>query len=105
MQAVQHPDFARRVELELQEKRKSEPGATKTRQLVLLKDTIKEVSRRLEKEHRGHDLAITLEDRLGITMKYLRTAERGHLGEISLCLERYRICGSMSLTLTRSKGI
>ena len=85
---IQHPDFARRVGLEFQEQLKLEPEATRTRQLVLLKGAIKTVSRRLEKEHRGHDIATTLEDRLGITMKYLRAAEQGHLGEISFCLER-----------------
>ncbi len=53
------------------------------------KCTIQEVSRRLEKKCRGHSLATALEDRLGLTMKYFRAAEGGHLGEISMCVERY----------------
>ena len=60
-----------------------------TKRLVLLKDCIKEVSRQLEKQDRGHHPATGLEDRLGITMKFLRAAEQGHLGEISKCLELY----------------
>ena len=87
--AVQHEDFSRRTMLEYYAKKADEPQASRTRQLILLEDSVKEVGSRLDREARGHTQAVELEDRLGVVMKYLRAVENGAPGEISICLEKY----------------
>ena len=47
------------------------------------------VSRNLSRTSTGITAVITLGDKLGVVMKFLRAAERGVVGEISVCLQLY----------------
>eukprot|EP00959_Pyramimonas_sp_CCMP1952_P036459 763250-Pyramimonas_sp.AAC.1 len=54
---------------------------------------MKEVAEGIFKLGAKLEAVTTLEDRLGITMKFLRASEQGSLGEISRCLEWYpKLC-------------
>ena len=50
---------------------------------------MREVAGNICKDASGWVLAVELEGRLGITMKFLRAIEQGMLGEVAVCLQRY----------------
>ena len=86
-EVIEHPDFARRTALAFGVKRREEPAASRLRRLLLLKSAMKEVAEGIFKHGATQEAVTALEDRLGITMIFLRASEQGSLGEISICIE------------------
>ena len=112
--AVNHADFARRLSLEYYESLKSLPNPHAIAKLRLYKNCIKTVAERLDKEMGTPPLAVDFEDRIGVTMKFIRAAENGYINDISSCLLRYpllkevvenpyAIGGNMSRQLQKAK--
>ena len=56
---------------------------------MLLKEAIKEVSDRCENDSGCVTTAESLEDRLGTTMKFMKSSEAGFIIAISACIARY----------------
>ncbi|CAK0893710.1 unnamed protein product, partial [Prorocentrum cordatum] len=82
--------------------------------LLMFKATMKEVAFRLDTDVGRPPAATDLEDRLGVTMKFVRAVEQGLAGAISSCLERYPhladlidnpydVSGNLSLRLHAAK--
>ena len=72
-----------------QEKIKEFLESISLRKINLLKDAMREVISNLCKNASRWALAVEMEDRLGITMKFLRAIEYGMLGEVAVCLQMY----------------
>ena len=87
--AVKHEDFPRLVALNFNARLKDSPEASNIQKLMIIKNSIKEVSERLDKDACSIVTAESLEDRLGVTMKFIRSSEAGFLGAISACIVRY----------------
>ena len=86
---IYHEDFTRQVHLSFQEKRRQQPMAAGIRVLKLLKEAIKETGQHLSSASGSLQAAVEMEDRLGVTMRFLRAAEQGAPGSVSTCLLRY----------------
>ena len=80
---VRHPDFARQVRLEYHQKVAECPGASSLQRLQMLKDSMRFVATHCIPPVGRMPEAVDLEDRLGVTMKFLRAAEAGAMGCIS----------------------
>ena len=87
--SVTHEDFPRRVALNYNSKVAEAPHSTDIEKLVMLKTSMREVSTHIDKSSLGHAAAISFEDRLGVTIRFIRAFESGFLGVISTCLARY----------------
>ncbi|CAK0825379.1 unnamed protein product, partial [Prorocentrum cordatum] len=69
----------------------SEPSASPPRRLVLLKRAMREAAENFGFEASGPPGPLAHEDRLGVTMKFLRASEKGSAGGVSQCIQRYPI--------------
>ena len=89
MRGLNHHDFPRRLALEYFAclKDHSEPNAI--HKLRVYKDCIKRVADRLEGDLALPPQAVDLEDRIGVTMRFIRATEKGYASDISSCLLRY----------------
>ena len=87
--AITHEDFTRLALPSFHEKCRLEPAASGTRHLKMLKEAMKETGKHLSSQFGQHRGAVELDDRLGVTMRFLRAAEHGAMGSISTCLLRY----------------
>ena len=81
----------RRTILAYEEKKQSDLNSTGLCNLRFLKEAMQEVSKGLRKETSGAKEDITLEDRLGTTMRFLRAVENRAAGSISCCLHFYPV--------------
>ena len=81
--------FPRLVALNFNTKLKDSPEASNIHKLMIIKDSIREVSERMDKDASAIVTAESLEDRLGVTMKAIRSSGVGFLGAISACIGRY----------------
>jgi exonuclease III len=83
------PEWATRVALKYGELRQSDPARDQPlRRLVLVKQAIREVSLSMGKE-RKHNIAKTMEDKLGWSMTFLRAAEDTRLNVMEKCALAY----------------
>ena len=87
--AIRHPDFKRRVFLELGESMKETHDVTAIKKLQLFKLAVRKVARNIAADQSTPTVAESLEDRLGLSMKLLRSVEAGLPGEVSKCIGAY----------------
>jgi hypothetical protein len=89
--ATNHDDFPRLVALNFNDKIKQNTRSLSNgiQKLVLLKEAIKEVGSRLDSAAEQRIPAESLEDRLGITMKFIRSVEGWLCGAIPSCIVSY----------------
>ena len=93
--AVEHEDFPRLVTLAYQDKLKDDLQASSVRKLTMLKSAMREVGLRLQQATGGFKQAVNMEDKLGTTMKCIRSVENGFMSGISVCIQRYPHLTSM----------
>ena len=55
----------------------------------MLKSAMKEVGLRLQQATGGFKQAVNMEDKLGATMKFIRSIEGGFMSGVSVCIQRY----------------
>ncbi|MDA8582658.1 reverse transcriptase domain-containing protein, partial [bacterium] len=84
-----HRDFVRRVQLEWGERLQHLADLSGLGRLRLLKAVMRDVGTGLTRDHTGLQPAADDEDRLGVTMRFLRAAEQRCPAVISRCLVRY----------------
>ena len=65
------------------------PDISDVGKLKLLKTAMRHATKAVQVKQNMTTLAITLEDRLGITLRFLRALEFGRLGSVNSCLLRY----------------
>lgn len=87
--AFRHDDFPRLLALDYFRKVEEQPEASPIATLHMYKSSIKEVARRLDESMGTPPPATSFEDRLGVAMKFIRSVEKGAVGEISSCIIRY----------------
>ena len=95
-----HPDFARRCRLAFDDKLQSELSAdgeapSRLKQLALLKTCMREVTSGLASTIVDLSEATETSDKLGLVMKFLRSAEKQSLTAMSQCLTRYPLIASL----------
>ena len=91
-----HEDWPRRVALEFDSRLAEEPSASPIRQLVLYKLAMRSAAQNLDWSPGSFPAAMELEDRLAMTMRFVRAVEGGHLGTVGHCLQRYPTLAELS---------
>ncbi|CAK0848639.1 unnamed protein product [Prorocentrum cordatum] len=87
--AIRHEDFERRVRLEFGQRLRDHPEDWGVQKLGHLKAALRQAGLNLEGEWAGVPEAMTLEDRLGVALCFIRAFERGFATDVSSCLLRY----------------
>ncbi|CAK0851716.1 unnamed protein product [Prorocentrum cordatum] len=90
-QVIEHPEWPRLVALAWQDLLKDDPGGSSLKQLALLKAAMRRAARSLNYTFGSSADALTHEDKQGMTMKFLRSSERGSATGISQCILRYPV--------------
>ncbi len=85
----QHPDFARRCQLEMEEALLEHGPCSAVQRLVLFKTVMKKVADNFAASENLVPEALTIEDKMGTAMKFIRAVEAGAMGSISHCITRY----------------
>ena len=86
---IQHRDWPCVVSREFHQLCKEEPGKSDVGKLKLLKTAMRHAAKTLQWNHDANSEATTLEDRLGLTLRFIRALETGRIGAINECLLRY----------------
>jgi len=94
-QVLEHPDWPRQVSLAWHALLRDHPDASAIVRLQLLKRAMRDAEKALTSQPGGAPPAENLEDRIGVSMKYLRASEAGCPERISRCLERYPLLRDM----------
>ena len=88
-QVVDHPDFPRQVSLAWHALLRDNPEASALCRLQLLKKAMRTAESALSMQLGAAPLAEQLEDRIGVSMKFLRASEASCPERVSRCLARY----------------
>ena len=92
---VQKREWPYRVALEFQRPEQNHGHLSDIGRLPLLKTAMKNAARHLERSLEGVRGPLSLEDRTGITMKFLRALEHRRVGHINECLTAYPFLASL----------
>ena len=85
---LDRPEWPRKVSLAWQVMLDSEPSAPPPRRLVLLKRAMRQAAKNFGFEASGPTGLLSHEDRLRVTMQFLRASEKGSAGGVSQCVQR-----------------
>ena len=85
---LEHPDFPRQVSLAWRALLRDRLGARPLTRLQLLKQAMRQAETALSSQVGSSPPAEQLEDRIGVSMKFLRASEAGCPERVSCCLAR-----------------
>ena len=86
---VGHPDWPSKVALSYGELLDREPDASQLKRVTLLKKAMRIAARNLDVQSYCVSGSLSVEDRLGTTMRFIRASERQSPSAISSCISRY----------------
>ena len=88
-QVLEHPDWPRQVALAWTSLLRDNADASAITKLQLIKRAMRHAEKALNSQLGRASPAENLDDRIGITMKFLRASEVGNPERVSRCIERY----------------